>query len=621
MNKTNLAAAISMVLLVSTLSACGGGSGGASAPGTDITSSGTITQFGSVYVNGVRYETSGARIISSDDNSVVLSNPSNAQLREILSLGQVVTVRGSRSDSSNGSALSILFDDELVGEVSSVSTTDASFVVLGQTISVTPQTIIDDSLIERVRGTELLNDLAFGDASLTETLDQLIPAGTLVEVSGFPSQNGFEATRIEDKTGATGVGGGNLEAEVKGTVTNLTSSQFNLNNLIVFYDAIVLDDEDFANTLLADGQFVEVHGNATSATELNATRIELEDNLLGDSNDLDDEFEIEGVITDIQADAQGTGGIITINGMDIPVDDISGFAEGLRVEIKGIPQADGSLSISRIKDESEDSIRLQDRAVSADATSFVTRLGLTITPTDRSRLEDDSIENDDNLSISAFLGNVTGKSIEARGFPQNDTTAWTRLEIEDSTSADCRIRGRVADKTGDASSFTFTIEGITINTDSVSENNFEDGSDISIGRNDFFAQLDDGDIVQAQSDIAGLGCTNGMLTARQVEFEPANNVLFGSSDDNSNAADAELIGTVSNITETTFDLGGETITVNDATIIDDSIIEAARGVEVVLEEALGNISETLPELLSDGMALEVKVDRSNGVVALSIEDI
>lgn len=619
MNKTKLASAISLALLTSTLIACGGGGGGTTTPASDIISSGSITQFGSVYVNGVRYDTSDAQIISSDDNSVVLSNPSNAQLREILGLGQVVTVRGSRSDSSNGTAASILFDNELVGAVSSVSTIDASFVVLSQTISVTPQTIIDDSLIEAVRGTELPDDLAFGDATLTETLDQLLPVGTLVEVSGFPSQNGFEATRIEDKTGATGVGGGALEAEVKGNVSDLTASQFNLNDLIVFYDATDLDDEDFSTVPLADGQFVEVHGTATSATELDATRIELEDDLFDDNNDLDDEFEIEGVITGIQADAQGTGGIITINGMDIRVDDVSGFVQGLRIEIKGILQPDGTLNITRVKDESEDTIRLQDRAVSADATSFVTRLGLTITPTDRSRLEDDSVEDDDNLSIGGFLGNVTDKSIEARGFPLDGMIAWTRLEIEDDNKLDCRLRGRVADITGVASSFTFTIEGITINTDQVSNNNFENGSDISIGRNEFFTQLDDGDIVQAKSDSAGLGCSNGTLTAREVEFEPSNNILFGSTDDN-NGADAELVGTVSNITATTFDLAGETITVSAATIIDDSIIEAARGVEVELEEAFGNLSETLAELLSDGMGLEVIVDRNNGVVALSIED-
>ena len=78
---------------------------------------------------------------------------------------------------------------------------------------------------------------------------------------------------------------------------------------------------------------------------------------------------------------------------------------------------------------------------------------------------------------------------------------------------------------------------------------------------------------------------------------------------------------MSNVTATSFDLAGETITVNDATIIDDSIIEEARGIEINNEESYGDIPETLAELLSDGMALEVTISRSNGeVVATRIED-
>ena len=41
---------------------------------------------------------------------------------------------------------------------------------------------------------EIPNDVRFGD--LPETLDQLLSTGMLVGVSGFPSQNGLEATRV-----------------------------------------------------------------------------------------------------------------------------------------------------------------------------------------------------------------------------------------------------------------------------------------------------------------------------------------------------------------------------------------------------------------------------------------
>ncbi len=630
MKNSKLAAAISTILITSGLTACGGGTTDvAGSSGTVVTSSGSITEFGSVIVNGVRYETTSAKLISADDdNSVVLTNPSNAELQAKIGLGQVVTVRGTRSDDSNGIATTISFDNELAGEVTSVSVDDASFVILGQTISITPDTIIDDSLIEALRGTEIPNDLKFGDLLMTDTLDLLLPTGTIIVVSGFPSQNGFEATRIED---GTQVGGGTaaFEAEVKGTVKNLTATQFELNGLTVLYDNSVLDNEDFSSTNLEDGMFVEVHGSADSDTQITATRIEREDNLL--ENDFSEgELELEGVVQKITPDSTGTSGIITINGFDIRVDDVGQFSEGLRIEIKGRLQSDGSFSITRIQDEQEDNVRIEDIAVSADGTSFTTRLGLVITPTNRSRLEDDTIEDDDNLSIADFLANVNDERVEARGFSLNADTAWTRLEISKDDDTDCRLRGSVEIGSIDNTNFTFSIEGVTIDVSNVSANNFKDGNDLSIGKAAFFNELNEGDIVQANSDRAGAGCNTGELTAREVEFEPEDSVLLSTSDDRSDddsndssddSNDNELVGSVSNITTTSFDLAGETITVNAATIIDDSIIEEARGVEVNNEAAFGDLSETLAQLLSDGMGLEIIVDRTNGIVAVSIEDL
>jgi hypothetical protein len=597
------------ITIISALTACSSGGGGDTAGGAlDVTSSGTITGFGSVFVNGVRYETENARIISADDDSVILENPTNAQLQAVLGVGQIITVRGTRTDDSNGVANTIRFDDELVGEITTVSTADGTFTVLGQTVSVTPDTIIDDSIIEAVRGgAEIPDDLRFGD--LPETLDQLLTAGMFVGVSGFPSQNGLEATRIEDVSNLVGVGGG-LEAEVKGFVANLDDllGQFDINGLTVSYDASDLDAEDFGNLSLANGQFVEVHGTATSSTTIDASRIELEDDFVDDDFN-SGEIEIEGVIQKVAP------GVIVINGIEIRVNDVTPFSEGLRVEIKGTLQSDGSIVITRLQDESEDTVRTEDVAVSADATSFTTRLGLVITPSDRSRLEDDTINDDDNLSVSAFLGNVAGKRIEARGFPLNGDTAWTRLEVEDNNDQDCRLRGPVASINGTSS---FTIEDVNIDVSQVSDNNFEGPDGQSIGRAAFFNQLNTGDVVQATSDQGGSGCSDGILVAREVEFEPENDVFVGGG--NGGVNDNQINGTVSAVTADTLTVSGQTITVNNSTLIDDSIIEAARGVEIANDQPFGSLPESLQQLLPVGLLVEVGVDRSSGVVAIYIED-
>ncbi|HID81879.1 MAG TPA: hypothetical protein EYH06_08710 [Chromatiales bacterium] len=621
MFSNKLITALAAIFIASTFTACGGGGGddGGGSAGvtkTAVTSSGTITAFGSVIVNGVRYETGNARIISADDDSVILENPTNAQLQAVIGLGQVITVRGSQSDSSNGVADSIRFDNELVGAISSVSAADGSFVVHGQTVSVSPDTIIDDSIIEAARGVEIPNDLPFG--GLPERLDQLLVVGMVVEVSGFPTQNGLQATRIEDVNNRPGggAGGGLLDDEVKGFVSNLTAGQFTINGLTVIYDASDLDSEDFSNRPLANGQFVKVHGVAVSATTLEANRIELEDNFL------DDDFsngrvEIEGVIQAVRPDAQGTGGVIVINGLEIRVDNISQFSVGLRVEIKGILQSDGIIVIIRLQDEAEDTVRTEDLAVSTDGTSLTTRLGLVIKPTSRSRLEDDTINDDDNLSIADFLGNVAGKRIEARGFPLNGEVVWIRLEIEDDDDQDCRLRGPVANITGSVNDFSFTIEGVIIDVSQVADNNFEGSGDQSIGRSAFFNQLSPGVIVQATSDKSGIGCISGMLTAREVEFEPENDIFIGGGN---GINDNEINGTVSSVSGNTFVVAGQTITANANTLIDDSIIEAARGVELPNDLPLGSLLETLAQLLPIGLNVEVVVDRSNGLVALRIED-
>ena len=84
--------------------------------------------------------------------------------------------------------------------------------------------------------------------------------------------------------------------------------------------------------------------------------------------------------------------------------------------------------------------------------------------------------------------------------------------------------------------------------------------------------------------------------------------------------DNQINGTVSAVTAVTLTVSGQTITVDNSTLIDDSIIEAARGVEIANDQPLGNLQESLQELLPVGLLVEVGVDRSNGVVAIYIED-
>ena len=96
----SLLSAVFVFMLVS----CGGGGGSAGIGGTGITSGGTITGFGSIFVNGVEYDTDAASV-SGDGNLMNVAD---------LKLGMVVTVRGKlNSGSTTGTAESIVVDIEL----------------------------------------------------------------------------------------------------------------------------------------------------------------------------------------------------------------------------------------------------------------------------------------------------------------------------------------------------------------------------------------------------------------------------------------------------------------------------------------------------------------------------
>ena len=91
---------------------------------------GPITGFGSIFVDGVEYSTSGAQI-SVDDQA-----GTESQLR----VGQVVTVKGTvNADGITGTAATVSFASDLRGPVAQVDANAGTFVVLGQTVRVTDE--------------------------------------------------------------------------------------------------------------------------------------------------------------------------------------------------------------------------------------------------------------------------------------------------------------------------------------------------------------------------------------------------------------------------------------------------------------------------------------------------
>ena len=174
MNKTLKYSTISIAIAgMIGLSGCGGGGGSSS--GTDsVTTSGVITGFGSVYVNGVEYETDGSSFSLDDGDDGIESE-------DELEVGMVVTLTGTQNaDGVTGTATHIEYDDELEGIVSAttVSNGTGTLVTMGQTVNVDADT-------------EFENDAGILDSSgaLTDSID-MIEAGNIIEVSGYPDGMG-----------------------------------------------------------------------------------------------------------------------------------------------------------------------------------------------------------------------------------------------------------------------------------------------------------------------------------------------------------------------------------------------------------------------------------------------
>ena len=131
---TNFSTSKTLIMSVSALAliSCGGGgsssdstSSVAVTPPTPVSSSGFVSGpidgFGSIIVNGERYETDGASFIINDE----------AGSQDDLRVGQIVTLQTSMDNNGNRRADRVEYDSELEGPITSINLEENSFVGSG----------------------------------------------------------------------------------------------------------------------------------------------------------------------------------------------------------------------------------------------------------------------------------------------------------------------------------------------------------------------------------------------------------------------------------------------------------------------------------------------------------
>src|SRR5437899_333127 len=192
------------------LVACGGGGGSAGVAGAGTTATmarGPITGFGSVIVNGVRFDDKGADILINDEVA------KNDDLR----LGMEVEIEGERDPATAiGKATSISAASAVEGAISAIA--GNTLTVLNMTVTITPRTVFE------------------GVAGLAG-----LKVGAIVEIFGMANgQGGFIATRIEVKEPQVVQN----EVRITGTVQKLDAAAktFMINGTTVDFSAARLDD-------------------------------------------------------------------------------------------------------------------------------------------------------------------------------------------------------------------------------------------------------------------------------------------------------------------------------------------------------------------------------------------
>jgi len=282
---------------------------GAPAPAA-VTATGPVTGFGSIFVNGVEYNTTGAQI-------QIDGQPGTESQ---LAIGEIVTVNGTlNTNDTTGTAARVTFSGNVLGPVSAVDVPTDTFVLLGQTALVTTSTVFDPNIQpQQISG---------------------IKTGDLYEVSGFPDSTGqIVASHIQ-------IAAANASLRVEGAVQGLNTgtSVFQLNALTVDYSAATL------HGTLANGSLVDVEGGTVSAGgALLAAVVTVLPPPGGAPNS---RGEVEGVITSFTSSSD-----FVVNGVHVTTTastlfELNGVTLGVnvRVDVEGSYDSSGTLVASSVE--------------------------------------------------------------------------------------------------------------------------------------------------------------------------------------------------------------------------------------------------------------------------------
>lgn len=465
------------------LGACGGGGaggGGGAAPAvpaaTPIVTSGPITGFGSIFVNGTKYELINADI-EVDDRSGT---------EDDLRLGMIVTVEGLVDANGVATAERVVYKKDLEGPIETIDRDGQRLTILGQTVLADGLTVIEAS----------------GQEGALQFTDLLI--GAVVEVSGQINADGAVlAARIEVQ--AAGFVPGTTDVELKGTLSLLdtTASTFTIGSLVVDFSTATVEG------VLSNGAFVEVHGTQMALGEvLQARRVEVQ--TPGVDAAVGAQVEIEGLVSSVTSattfvirhqEVRHTARTVFDNGS------VADIAIHAKLEVEGSLDVQGILVAEKISFRPPGGGRIRIAAVveAVDPTTgTVTLVGVRVQVTNLTQLKD----NRDGIHEFALTDLRVGDWVDMRGsLDAAGIVVASKLERDDPD--DVVLQAPV----DSVNAPLLTLLGVTVQTNADTE--FEDLNDTGLTASQFFNQVQTGNLIKAK----GMLLNDGTLLAHEIAFE------------------------------------------------------------------------------------------------------
>ena len=422
------------------LAACGGGGGGTSIADGGIrgtgSSVGPVSGFGSVFVNGVKFETRdivNQRVESNDDIST------EADLEK----GMILRIEGEWNKDGSGKAEALKYDDTFRGPVTDVvlpdksAGTSGSFRVLGQRIRYDSRTVM------RVTG-----------GQLTE--------GMKVRVSAWRTADGYRASYI-----------GSVEAsadhplEVEGRIDEVLSERFRIGGQWIHIEPSTSYPGDLTINDIAKGEMVEVEGSfLAQGSDISAAEIRFSDDRRYLSEE-GDEIEMTGPVQSLDVSRS----TFFLNGVRVVYDNNTEFDDFARSRIADglLVQVEGEIKSGRLYAEEIELFEGNAEVEAAVLTPFEGSAenelkvgGVRVRITNSTLIDRD---DDDQTPLSE------AKFLEVEGVEQKDANGVfsyleaLNIEIESEDSGEYELTGQLT--ADDPNSRKLTVLGVEITYDQV----------------------------------------------------------------------------------------------------------------------------------------------------------